>query len=66
MGGIDDYTVPLMDMFFFAYDKVEEGYVDLDEADQANLDDLYDQLSDAQAQLQGEHYTRMVVSLDLP
>ena len=66
MGGIDDYTVPLMDMFFFAYDKVEEGYVDLDEEDQADLDDLYEQLSDAQAQLLGEHYTRMLVSLDLP
>ena len=66
VGGIDDYTVPLMDMFFFAYDKVEEGYVDLDEEDQTDLDDLYDQLSDAQAQLLGEHYTRMLVSLDLP
>ena len=66
VGGIDDYTVPLMDMFFFAYDKVEEGYVDLDEEDQADLDDLYEQLSDAQAQLLGEHYTRMLVSLDLP
>ena len=66
VGGIDDYTVPLMDMFFFAYDKVEEGYVDLDEEDQADLDDLYDQLSDAQAQLLGEHYTRMLISLDLP
>ena len=66
VGGIDDYTVPLMDMFFFAYDKVEEGYVDLDEEDQADLDDLYDQLSDARAQLLGENYTRMLVSLDLP
>ena len=53
-------------MFFFAYDKAEEGYVDLDEEDQADLDDLYAQLSDAQAQLLGEHYTRMLVSLDLP
>lgn len=37
VGGLDDYTVPLMDMFFFAYDKVEEGYVDLDEEEQADL-----------------------------
>ena len=66
VGGLDDYTVPLMDMFFFAYDKAEEGYVDLDEEDQADLDDLYAQLSDARAQLLGEHYTRMLVSLDLP
>ena len=66
VGGLDDYTVPLMDMFFFAYDKVEEGYVRLDEEQQADLDDLYEQLSDAREQLLGEDYTRMLVSLDLP
>ena len=66
VGGIDDYTVPLMDMFFFAYDKVEEGYVNLDEEQQADLDDLYQQLSDARKQLLGDTYTRMLISLDLP
>ena len=66
VGGLDDYTVPLMDMFFFVYDKVEEGYVNLDEEQQTDLDDLYAQLSDAREQLQGENYTRMLVSLDLP
>ena len=66
VGGLDDYAVPLMDMFFFAYDKVEEGYVNLDEEQQAVLDDLYVQLSDAQEQLLGENYTRMLVSLNLP
>ena len=66
VGGLNDYAVPLMDMFFFAYDKVEEGYVNLDEEQQADLDDLYVQLSDAQEQLLGENYTRMLVSLNLP
>ena len=66
VGGLNDYAVPLMDMFFFAYNKAEEGYVDLDEEDQADLDDLHAQLSDARAQLLGEHDTRMLVSLDLP
>ena len=66
VGGLNDYAVPLMDMFFFAYDKAEEGYVDLDEEDQADLDDLYAQLSDARKQLLGEKYTRMLVSLNLP
>ena len=66
VGGLNDYAVPLMDMFFFAYDKAEEGYVNLDEEQQADLDDLYVQLSDAQEQLLGENYTRMLVSLDLP
>ncbi len=66
VGGVGDYAVPLMDMFFFAYNKVEEGYVSLDEEKRSDLDDLYEQLIDAQAQLQGEHYTRMLVSLNLP
>lgn len=48
------------------HDKVEEGYVDLDEEEQADLDALYEQLSDAREQLLGEDYTRMLVSLDLP
>ena len=66
VGGLDDYAVPLMDMFFFAYDKAEEGYVDLDEEQQADLDDLYEQLDNARVQLLGEHYTRMLINLDLP
>ena len=44
VGGVEDYAVPLMDMFFFVYDKVEEGYVSLDEDQTADLDDLYEQL----------------------
>ena len=66
VGGLNDYAVPLMDMFFFAYDKAEEGYVNLDEEQQADLDDLYQQLSDARKQLLGNTYTRMLISLDLP
>lgn len=66
VGGLNDYAVPLMDMFFFAYDKAEEGYVNLDGEQQADLDDLYQQLSDARKQLLGDTYTRMLISLDLP
>ena len=66
VGGVEDYAVPLMDMFFFVHDKAEEGYVSLGEEQKADLDDLYEQLTDAQAQLLGENYTRMLVSLNLP
>ena len=66
VGGLDDYAVPLMDMFFFAYDKAEEGYVDLDEEQQADLDDLYEQLDNARVQMLGENYTRMLINLNLP
>ena len=66
ISGLDSYAVPIIDMFFFAYDKVEEGYVDLDEEQRADLDALYQQLSDARVQLLGPRHTRMLISLDLP
>lgn len=66
VSGISDYTVPLMDMFFFVYDKAEEGYVDLEGDMKAELSALYSQLSDAKVQLLGDTYTRMLISLDLP
>ena len=66
ISGIDDYEVPLMDMFLFVYDKKEEGYVDLDRDLEEDLDDLYQQLTDARDQLLGEDYTRILLSLNLP
>lgn len=64
--GIDDYEVPIIDMFLFLYDQYEEGYVQLDEEMDKNLTELYDTLHDAQLQLQGEHYVRFVLTLDKP
>lgn len=64
--GIDDYGVPLVDMVVFLYDQYEEGYVKLDKDTDEMLTELYDTLHDAQLQLQGKNYTRMVLSLDLP
>ncbi len=66
VSGVDSYSVPLLDMFLFAHQEMEEGYVTLDEELTKQLDDLYDQLSDAQLQLKGEHYSRMVLQLALP
>lgn len=64
--GIDDYGVPLVDMVVFLYDQYKEGYVTLDDDTDEMLTELYDTLHDAQLQLQGKNYTRMVLSLDLP
>lgn len=64
--GIDEYGVPLIDMVVFLYDQYEEGYVTLDSDTDEMLNELYDTLHDAQLQLQGKDYSRMVLSLDLP
>ena len=66
VSSIDSYDVPLIDMFLFLYDKKEEGFVELDPEMEADIDDLYEQLSDAKRQLQGENYTRLLISLNLP
>lgn len=64
--GIDEYSVPLIDMFLFLYEQYEEGYVTLDAEMDKKLNDLYDTLHDAQLQLQGEDYSRLVLTINLP
>lgn len=64
--GIDDYEVPIIDMFLFLYDQYEQGYVTLDSELDDKLNTLYDTLHDAQLQLQGDDYSRFVLNLDLP
>lgn len=66
ISGIDDYAVPLLDMFDFACRQTEEGYVSLDAETQDALDELKETLDDGKAQLQGEHYSRIALNLTLP
>ena len=65
VNGLADYQVPLIDMFMFVYDEVEEGYVTLEDELQETLDDAYKQMNFAKNQLQGENYSRMLVYLTL-
>ena len=64
--GIDDYDVPIIDMFLFLYDQYKEGYVTLDSNLDEKLTTLYDTLHDAQLQLQGSDYSRLVLNISLP
>ena len=64
--GIDDYDVPIIDMFLFLYDQYKEGYVTLDSNLDEKLTTLYDTLHDAQFQLQGSDYSRLVLNISLP
>ena len=66
VSGIDGYGVPLIDMFLFLYDQMEQGYVTLDDEQASTIEDLHVQLTDAQLQLKGEHYSRLVLQLNLP
>ncbi len=66
VGGLDTHTVPAMDMILYIYDKKEDGYVTLDDQDEQDINDAHQQILDAQEQMLGENYTRMVMNLNLP
>ena len=63
---IDQYNVPLIDMFLYLYDQKEEGFVTLDRELDEEIDELYSLLNFAQDQLEGEHWSRFLIYLNLP
>lgn len=66
VSGIDSYSVPLIDMFSFLYDQKQQGYVQLDDEMNDEINDINDQLTDARLQLQGENYSRILLYTTLP
>lgn len=64
--GVDEYSVPLIDMLFFLGGQLESGAIRLDEEQQQDILDLYDTLVKAKSQLEGEHWSRLVFTADLP
>ncbi|MGN0981387.1 MAG: RND family transporter [Candidatus Limivicinus sp.] len=63
---LDNYRVPLLDMFSYLFEQRKEVVIDLDQETEELLDDLEEQLHDARLQLMSEDYSRMVVMLNLP
>lgn len=61
---LHQYKIPLIDLFLFLYNTAESGNIELDREKLDMVEDLYAQLSDAKAQLQGRHYSRMLVYCD--
>lgn len=66
INGFSNYSVPLIDIFMFLYDEVDEGYVTLDDDLMEDLEDAHTKMQIALDQLQGEDYSRMLVYLTLP
>lgn len=66
VGGISQYGVPLIDMFEFLYEQVQEGYVTLDDELVMDLEEYNELLSVARKQMEGNNYSRMLIYLDLP
>ncbi len=66
INGLDNYQVPLFDMFLFLKEQMKKGNITLEGEIQDTLDDLFDQLGKAKLQLKSEDYSRMVIYLNLP
>lgn len=66
LGGVNEYKVPLIDMFLFIYDQKEKGNITLDDELEETLTDAYSQISIARNQLLGEDYSRFVLELSVP
>ena len=66
ISGIEEYEIPLFDVFMYLNDQLKANNIDLSEGDAAEFADMFTQLETAQAQLQNENYSRMVVYLNLP
>ena len=66
VNGLSTYSVPLIDIFMFLYDEVNEGYVTLEDDMMETLEDAHSQMQIALDQLQGEEYSRMLIYLNLP
>lgn len=66
INGLSTYSVPLIDMFMFLYNEVDEGYVTLGDDMMETLEEAHTKMQIALDQLQGADYSRMLVYLNLP
>ncbi len=66
VNGLANYKVPLIDMFMFVYDEVQQGYVTLDDELMDTLNNANSMMNFAKNQLQGPDYSRILVYTTLP
>ena len=66
LSGMEDYGIPLFDMFIFLKDQMDAYNIHLQGEDAQMMTDMLTQLESARKQLQSDRYSRMVVYLNLP
>ena len=62
----EDYEVPLIDMFLYLFDKIDEGIVSLTDDQLEHVTELRSSLMKGIEQLQGENYTRIIITATVP
>ncbi len=66
LSGLEEYRVPLFDIFIFLKDELESRNIALEGEDMESMGEMLGMLDKAQKQLQSEKYSRMIVYIDLP
>ena len=66
LGGLEEYEIPMFDMFLFLKEQLDSYNIDLAGDDMEMVGELFGALEMAQAQLQNDRYSRLVVYLNLP
>ena len=59
-GDVNDYEVPIIDLFMYVHEKMDLGVINLDEDQTNDINDLYDKLTDAKDQLESDNYSRII------
>ncbi len=66
LSGMEDYEIPLFDMFLYLKDQMQENNITLPSNEGMDIGALLDQLDTAKAQMRSGRYSRMVIYLNLP
>lgn len=66
LNGAAEYEISLFDMFLYLKDQMDTYHITLGGEDMADMGDMLDQLEMAREQMQSEHYSRLVIYLNLP
>lgn len=66
VGNTNTYSVPLVEIFEFLFDTVDNGAVSLNDETMETLDELRSQLDDGIAQLRGEEHIRIIFTASVP
>ena len=66
ISGVDEFRIPMFDLFMYLKDLMDDQNISLDMEGEINVTEMLDGLAAAKEQLQSEHYSRMVMYVNLP
>ena len=66
ISGLDDFRIPMFDLFMYLKAMMDDQNIALDMGGEMDVAGMLDQLAAAKEQLQSEHYSRMVMYINLP